>query len=229
MADYKLLLFDADGTLFDFNRSMRRSIFESLAQFGVCCGNDMIDAYSAINGEYWHKYETGEMSREKMQKERFVKFFAQYGLKIPPQEFDELYLKKLAEHPYLLDGAKQLCEDLASRYRMAIVTNGVSSMQRKRMENSEISGFFEKIFVSGEMNCKKPDKAYFDYVLNYYGDIAREHMLIIGDSLAADILGGSNAGIDTCWLNLSGEPRGAGCRANYEARSYDDIRRLLLK
>lgn len=47
----------------------------------------------------------------------------------------------------------------------------------------------------------KPHYKFFECFLNKLGDYNKEEMLIIGDELDKDILGGIQNGIDTCWFN----------------------------
>ncbi len=56
------------------------------------------------------------------------------------------------------------------------------------------------------------------------GNPPKADVLIIGDSLSSDITGGSNYGIDTCWINPKAKPRKDGITVTYEIA---DIRELL--
>ena len=228
MRKYELLLFDADETLLDFHKAMCEALSLSLARYGTACTDEMINTYDKINKDYWRRYEGGEISRAHMQMGRFEDFLATIGIDCPPREFDRAYLDNLSACPFLLEGAEPLCEELSEHYRMAIVTNGISSMQRKRVEASKIAKYFENVLISGDTEYKKPEKGFFDYVFSFYGDVPREKVLIIGDTLAADIKGGNNAGIDTCWLNRAGEPQNPSIHADYEVHSFADIRNLLI-
>lgn len=228
MTNYELLLFDADETLFDFHKAMCESLSKTLAQCGVKCSDKMIETYDEINNEYWHRYENGEITRPQMQKGRFDDFLARFNINYQSEKIDKIYLEKLAGCPYLYDGAKELCEDLSHKYRMAIVTNGISSMQRKRMESSDVAKYFEYLFISGDTGYKKPEKGFFDYVFSFYSDVPHEKFIIIGDSIGSDIKGGSDAGIATCWLNRRGAPCDASVRIDYEVHSLAEIRSLFL-
>jgi len=63
--------------------------------------------------------------------------------------------------------------------------------------------FFNEIFDSQSIGFQKPDRRFFEHVLNYIDDKKLDKLLIIGDSPTTDILGGINMGIDTCWFNPS--------------------------
>jgi HAD superfamily (subfamily IA) hydrolase, TIGR02254 len=225
---YELLLFDADDTLFDFNKAMREALTKALADQAVRCTDEMIARYDAINQQYWRRYEAGEVTKKQMQTGRFAEFLASCGIDCAPEPFDARYLDYLGGCPYLYDGAKELCADLSRFYRLAIVTNGISAMQRRRMENSEIARFFEQIFISGDTGYKKPEKGFFDYVFSRYPDVSHEKMLIIGDSLGSDIKGGIGAGIATCWINTRREPPDNALTPDYSCKDISGLRSLLL-
>jgi 2-haloacid dehalogenase len=61
--------------------------------------------------------------------------------------------------------------------------------------------YFAEIIVSGEVGVAKPDTGIFDIAFEKMGNPGKEEVLMIGDSLSADMQGGLNYGIDTCWYN----------------------------
>ena len=83
------------------------------------------------------------------------------------------------------------------------------------------------VFISQEMGVQKPDKAYYEQIMRTFGDDAREKYLMIGDSLSADIAGGVNAGIDTCWYHPAGA-EAAQPQPTYTVRGYEELLELLL-
>lgn len=225
---YDLLLFDADDTLFDFHKAMCESLTKALAEQGVLYTDELIERYDKINKQCWLRYEAGEITRGQMQRGRFAKFLSGMGLDCTAEQLDTRYLELLGNCPYLYDGVKELCEELSHGYRLAIVTNGISSMQRRRMENSEIARFFEHIFVSADTGYKKPEKGFFDYVFSRYPDIPRVRMLIIGDSLGSDIKGGIDVGIATCWVNTRQEKPVKALTPDYILEDISGLYSLLL-
>ena len=81
--------------------------------------------------------------------------------------------------------------------------------------------------ISGEIGLAKPDPAIFDHAFKRIGGPPKETVLMIGDNLGSDILGGSNYGLDTCWFNPTGTPNGHGVEPTYEIRELDEILDLL--
>jgi FMN phosphatase YigB (HAD superfamily) len=51
--------------------------------------------------------------------------------------------------------------------------------------------------------------------------------MIIGDSLSSDILGGSNAGIKTCWFNPNNLPNSLDIQIDYQISSLIELKKIL--
>ncbi|MCI8388465.1 MAG: noncanonical pyrimidine nucleotidase, YjjG family [Clostridiales bacterium] len=228
---YTTLLFDADMTLFDFDTA-------ELTAFGIVMNNNRIqytnadfEAYKSINAKLWERFGRGEITKDFLQAERFTAFLKTLDngyTESDGKRFNSEYVDALAECPMLLDGALELCRELSEKYDMYILTNGISRVQKKRFAASEISRYFKDIFVSEDAGAPKPMTAYFDYVFAHIGEDRRASSIMIGDSLSSDIAGGINAGIDTMLYLPHGDISKSDIVPLYTAKSYDDIRALLL-
>ena len=146
------------------------------------------------------------------------------GVKVDAEKMALWYFEELSKGNMLLDGALSLCESLAPHYKMHLITNGSTYIQKKRLGNSPIRAFFDKVFISEEMGVKKPDKAFFDMVISEIDEKDKSKICIIGDSMSSDILGGINSGIDTCFFNRSGEK--GKYIPTYEVKSFEEMKRL---
>lgn len=102
----------------------------------------------------------------------------------------EQYRYHLSQGHDLLGNSKEIIGRLKPDYALYIVTNGVAKTQYQRLNDSNMTSFFNDIFVSEEVGYQKPMKEYFDYVFERIPSFEREKTLIVGDSLASDILGG---------------------------------------
>ena len=51
--------------------------------------------------------------------------------------------------------------------------------------------------------------------------------MMVGDSLTSDMLGGTNAGIATCWINPKHKPGREGIRVDHEIESIAQLFALL--
>ena len=136
------------------------------------------------------------------------------------------YVENLGQQAILLPGAMELLETLSRRYKLAVATNGLTLVQRARLQKSGFLPLLSGVFISQEMGVQKPDKAYYEHIFSAFGDDAREKYLMIGDSLSADIAGGINAGIDTCWYHPAGAAENA-LLPTYTVASFEELLALL--
>ena len=237
--NYKLVLIDLDDTLFDYPKTEKtafRNTFEELGFFVESkLSNDkkeeiyekIKDRYKDVNLQLWKDLEKGAVDKDRLKVVRFEKIIEEFDLKYNPYEMSELYLKKLGEGIFPFEATEKLCEYLHSKYKVGIVTNGIKEVQYSRIENSEIAKYIDKIIISDEVGVNKPDKRIFEYAINYFEIMDKSEVIMIGDSLGADIKGGQNAGIDTCWVNLRNNVNDTGIVPKYEVRKLEELFEIL--
>ena len=236
---YKLVLIDLDDTLFDYPKTEKtafRNTFEELGFFVESeLGNakkeeiyeKIKDRYKDVNLQLWKDLEKGAVDKDRLKVVRFEKIIEEFDLKYNPYEMSELYLKKLGEGIFPFEATEKLCEYLHSKYKVGIITNGIKEVQHSRIENSAISKYIDKIIISDEVGVNKPDKRIFEYAINYFEIMDKSEVIMIGDSLGADIKGGQNAGIDTCWVNLRNNVNDTGIVPKYEVRKLEEMFEIL--
>ena len=220
---YTTVLFDADGTLFDFLRAEKEALCETLLTFGITTDDERISAYSEINDGLWKALERGEIEKDVLRYKRFELFCEKYGFVCDIKKMAFLYTDNLATKGHLIRGAAKLCKSLYGKVKLYIVTNGIDFVQKGRMARSGIGEYFEKSFISGEIGYEKPDVKYFEYVADHIDGFDKEKTLIVGDSLTSDIKGGIYFGIDTCWYNPKGKSMPEEMNITYVASNFDEI------
>lgn len=224
---YEFLLFDADHTLFDFNKSEYFALKGALDFYSLPSSDEVIERYSVINIKYWKMLERGEIDKKSLMLARFVEFAREFGFEDKAELLSDLYMKNLASEAHLFDGALNLVADLSKKYRLFIITNGVKSTQDGRFGLSPITKYFEKIFISEVIGAEKPSKVFFDAVENGIDGYCREKAIVIGDSLSSDIKGAINAGIDCIWYNPMKKDAPEGWNITYTVKSFDEILEIL--
>ena len=228
MNSYKWLLFDADNTLFDFDAAEDYALTRTLLHFEVQPTPQMKDCYRQVNSALWAAFERGEISQETILARRFANFLEAIGVQGESDQWGRYFENTLASSAPLLPGAEALCRRAAQKYTLALITNGVPFIQRSRLEHSTIARYFaDRVFISGEMGCRKPEKAYFDKVLEALGARnQRGKVLVIGDSLSSDIRGAFNAQLDSVWLHWPTAKAGA-IKPTYEVENLAQLAEFL--
>lgn len=225
---YKVLLFDADGTLFDFHRSEKEVFLELLKFLGVA---DKYDEYNTIyhdeNLKVWEELEMGLITQENLKVERFKRFLNRVNLDVDPKLCANKFMELLSKSSLLLEGAYELIEKLSKNYELVIVTNGLKEVQPLRVRESILKPFLRATVISDEINIQKPDPKIIDYALKLINHNSKIDVLMIGDRLQSDILAGINAGIDTVWYNPYGVENYADILPTYEVDSFESLFNLL--
>ena len=221
---FHVILFDADGTLFDFRRAERHALNEAMASFDLAYDEAVHPAaYATINRALWQQLEQGGITADHLKIERFRRFCAALDVVVDPEAFSGEYLRRLAQGTFLIDGAEALLAALRTRVRLGIVTNGLAEVQRPRLARSAVGSLFETIVVSEELGVAKPDARIFQHALRQLRHDDMATVLMVGDCLEADIQGGCNAGLRTCWFNPSGVANGSDIRPTFEIARLSEL------
>jgi putative hydrolase of the HAD superfamily len=202
MKEYNWYFFDADNTLFDFDKSSELAFESLVSDLSLTNWKELYKTYKKYNSHVWQLLERGEISSDELKSKRFTLFFEEIGFSYDGLEANNLYLQKLVENVRLIDGALDVLNELVVRNKkLLIITNGLKEVQRPRLEKAGLTKYFKGIVVSDEIGIAKPDGGFFKHAEELAGFPPKEKVLVIGDSLNSDIRGGLDYGYDVCWYN----------------------------
>jgi 2-haloacid dehalogenase len=225
---YRLILVDADDTLFDFEKAEKAAFEQSFMEIEHDLDvEEMKQKYTIINKLLWNDVEKGLLSSKQVRVERFRRLFQDLDMKFSADQFSDLFIKHLSEGTFLLDGAEEMCKYLNSKYTVVIVTNGIKEVQLSRLERSSIKKYISEIIISEEIGVNKPDSRIFEFALKKLNHSDKSNVLMIGDSLSSDIQGGFNFGIDTCWLNPKNSENTTALKPTYHIQRIDQLYKIL--
>ncbi len=223
----EFLFLDLDDTILDFHKAEKIAISKTFRQFGIEPTEKVLARYHQINKECWHKLELGQWVREQVLVRRFELLFAEHDIVCDGTPVARAYEKNLSIGHYFLPGAEEAVDALSKKYRLFLASNGTASVQQGRMTSANLYRFFEKVFVSQELDANKPAKEFFDRATAQIPGYDPQKAMMVGDSLTSDILGGINAGMKTCWVNPGHNPANAEIPADYEIESITQLEALL--
>ena len=224
---YHWLFFDADGTLFDYNRAEATAFRKAFDLLKFQFEDSYLDTYQKINSELWKALERHEITPAVLRLRRFELLLEALQLTGSADDLNIAYVEQLGLCTDLIDGAYEVLQTLSKTSRIAIVTNGLEAVQRSRLRHSTIYPFITELIISEEVGAAKPHPAFFDAAFARTGNPRRSEVLIIGDSLTSDIQGGADYGIDTCWYNPLEESKPDGVSITYEIRHMSDLLGIL--
>ncbi|MDF2472350.1 MAG: superfamily [Anaerocolumna sp.] len=225
---YNRILFDADDTLFDFKKSEREAFKNTMIHFHVDYDEDYhLPIYHNINSAIWREFEEGLITQEVLKVERFRRLSKELNIHFDVAAFSDSYMEHLGGTSFLYEDSLALIQSLHKNYKLSIVTNGLTKVQRKRIRQSEIAEYFEYIVISEEVKVSKPDPKIFEYAVTTAESMDKSSILMVGDSLTSDIQGGINFGIDTCWFNQNKKENRAAIWPTYEITRLAELKDLL--
>lgn len=226
---YSIFLLDLDHTLFDTDASELAAFAETMANAGVQDASRYLKPYQTINLELWARVERGEISPNVIRTGRFERLVAEQGLDADPQRMADDFVAGLGRHGELYDGALETLQSLNEHAALAMVTNGLGEVQRTRIERLGLAEYFDAIAISAELNAAKPEAGIFDFVFESLGSPTKDAAVMVGDNLSADIRGGVNYGIATCWYNPHGRPGNGADHSDHEIEDLRELGKLLAR
>ena len=229
MAKYNCIMMDIDNTLLDFDAAEHKALLETLQQFSLPCDEAAVSRYHEINSSLWGELNKGKIRRDKLVVERFDRFVKEIGAAAKATELNRAYTEHLATHADVIPGAEEALQELAEVATMIAVSNGTESVERGRLKLSGFEKYFDDIFISETVGVSKPNPKIFQMAMRKLGIEHSDKVLVVGDSLSADIQGGVNAGLDTCWVNMNGLETESGLTPTYEVKALRELYPIVME
>ncbi len=227
---YKFLLFDLDHTLLDFDAAEDVALTQLLKEEGVADIQAYKDYYIPMNKTLWKDLEQKKITKQELVNTRFSRLFEHFGIEQDGTYLANRYQFYLAQQGQTFPGVEGLLKKLINQgYELYGATNGITFIQTGRLKQSGIAPFFKEIFISEQLHTQKPDAAFYEKIGARISNFDKDHALMIGDSLTADIQGGNNAGIDTIWYNPHHLGNKTQAQPTYEVDSYQALLVILDK
>jgi FMN phosphatase YigB (HAD superfamily) len=224
MHKYETLIFDLDDTLIDNNSSINYAFKMMINELNIAYSDSLYSKWKEFDNAYWHTWESGKMvipdyinslddKIKYIRANRFILFFDYLNIDFNlAVHLNDIYCSMLGVNIVEIENANKLLNEVYSYYEIVVATNGPKDAAIQKLKKANLINYISSIICSEEIGYSKPMKEYFDYLFNVVNNKNKSKMLLIGDSLTTDILGGINNGIDTCWFN----PNNKTCDYQYE-------------
>jgi YjjG family noncanonical pyrimidine nucleotidase len=199
------IFFDLDHTLWDFDVNSSLA-FETIFKkdHPTIQITDFIEKYIPINQACWKLYQYDKITHDELRYNRLKHTFDALEYFVSDAQIESIahdYIQLLPENNHLFDGTIEVLEYLGKKYKLHIITNGFADVQYKKINNSNIAGFFKTITNSEMAGVKKPNPIIFEHALNL-AKAKKENSLMIGDCMEADVQGALDAGLDAIFFNV---------------------------
>ena len=222
---YQYLLIDNDNTIMDFNAAEAKALIDVLQNHGLPTDDATVHTYHEINDALWKALERGETTQPKLKVERFRQLLTVLGREdIDPAAMGAEYAAGLGNHADLLPGAAEFIHAAHGRMKIALVSNGVSAIQRGRLAKCPLTPLFDAIVISEEVGAAKPDPKLLYVAMDMLGCTDKAQAVMMGDSATADIPAAVNAGVDSIFFSLKGKTCDA---ATYTVFTHEEALKIL--
>lgn len=91
------------------------------------------------------------------------------------------------------------------RFRLGLVTNGLSCLQREKLRGAGLEAWFDAVVAGGDVGSRKPAREVFDAVLGRL-DSDPGDACMLGNNPETDIRGALDAGVDAILIARDGTP-----------------------
>lgn len=223
----KIVLLDLDNTLIDFNECARHSIINSFNKHGFTYTENVFKTFITENVKIWKRLEKGEITKAELRANRWNIILGKLGIDYDGTIIEEEFENGVAQGAYAVEGAYELLDYLFPKYALYIVSNGFRFVQESRLKIGDFRKYFKDIFLSEDIGIQKPAKEFFDYCFEKLGNPEKNNVILIGDSLSADIIGGLNYGIDCVWFNKNADKLPADIKPTYTVNHLNEILNIL--
>lgn len=208
---FDAVIFDLGGTLMHFDGSWAdamqkadRELLDGLSNIGFeVPAGDFLAAYRARLDAYYEEREA-----------EFIEHTTMYLLRETLVEFgyldvEEERLRQALDAAYAVtqdlwqpeqDAALVLSALKDQGYRIGLISNAADHEDVEVLvEKAGIGPYLDAVITSAGFGRRKPDPRIFYAMLEKLG-VPAERVVMVGDTLGADVLGARNAGIYSIWI-----------------------------
>lgn len=192
----KAIIFDLDNTLIDRQRAFKEMLdrkFHQLFEDETLIQEMIKDIIEWDNN--------GTVERIVV----FKKWAEKYNVtKISAEQLDKEWSDESGSVAFLYDDVRETLTELKKKYKIAVLSNGNKTSQRRKLSTIDIYDLLDYSLISGEFTYRKPDKEIFEYTAKQLG-LETNECVYVGDNYKIDVLGSKNAGMLPVFISRNNE------------------------
>lgn len=221
----KAVLIDIDDTIFDFEKCSKNSFLKTLEKFNLKFKEEDFSYFNKVNDILWTKQKLGEINIKEVFIKRDYLIGKYFNIDIEKGLFNDLFVKFLYDEIEMVDGIEDLLLYLSDKYKIFTASNGIFKMQENRLKKSNLDKYFDKIFVSDKIGYEKPDKKFFQKIMDLT-KFSNDDLIMIGDSIKSDIIGAKNSKIKSIYFNKE-DKKISDKNFTYQVKNLSEIKKIL--
>lgn len=223
---YRAYIFDLYGTLVDIRTNEeKRYLWMKMSELYTSLGavykaRDLKARFLALvmqetnrcqaQAPVWARDAGGEaFLAEPDLGEVFARLYLEKGVSCDEAQvrMTALFFRTLSrQYLRVYDGVKETLQELGRRGKKRyLLSNAQKDFTRPELELTGLTEYFDGILLSSEEGCRKPSLAFFHRLLERYGLLPGE-CLMVGNDETADIGGARQAGMDSLYIHTASSP-----------------------
>ncbi len=223
----KAVLIDIDNTLLDFNKSAFVAINNTAVAHSVILPENHFEVFLRINDVLWQELECGLITKDDIYKNRWKRIFEELDITCDYAAFEDNFRKEMRKTAITVEGAVDLLSYLSKKYPVYTASNASRLQQKTRLESAELAPYLSGMFTSEEIGFQKPAKEFFYSCCLEIVPVLPEEIVMIGDSVDADIIGAKNFGLKTIWFDYYNKNYSELNFTDYRVTSLTEIKNIL--
>ena len=205
-AMYRAVFFDLDDTIFDFGQCSRQAFFQACRCCHWSSSEEAFTEFQRLDQMLWSQQKAGHLTVEKVIQRRAESMARWFGHPEQGLAFQQRFSQCLAEEATLEPYARETLSLLHKKVPLYGASNGILAIQQARLEKANLTTYFSGLFCLQRSGFPAED------------------VLMVGDSLTADIAGAFSVGMDGCWYHPHTAPPPANTVFTY---AITDLQQLL--
>jgi putative hydrolase of the HAD superfamily len=208
--EFKAMLVDMDDTIISDDSLTEKTWRDVCSRFAPLTGSlDAALLYSVIKGlsdEYWRdpdKHRTGRLDLAKTRRDIVSRALRKAGIQDDRlgHAIADAYTNGKEQAIDIIPRAIEALDHFKKAgLRLALITNGSSEVQRRKIERFKLDTIFDFILVEAEFGQGKPHAAIFKAALDKL-EVTAGETCMVGDDLERDIAGAQALGIFSIWVD----------------------------
>jgi putative hydrolase of the HAD superfamily len=209
----KGILFDLDDTIIAYGvvaGPIWRNLCEEYAgRSGPFDAATLFEAIDDVRKWYWsdkRRHKVGRMDLDNTRTKLIRMAFERLGVEDLSlvHDISDAFAQRMDKQIRFFPRAEETLSALKTRrVSMALMTNGESHKQRRKVDRFRLERFFDTVLIEGEMGYGKPEEQVYIRALDELG-LEAEDTWAVGDNLEWDVKGPQKMGIFGIWNDVRG-------------------------
>jgi putative hydrolase of the HAD superfamily len=210
VANFSVVLFDLGNTLLYFDGSLHelvlqadQRLFEALVGLGCPLEPVFIPVFRAHLRSYFNQRDVDflEFTVEQILRQTLAEVGCpDLSSAILKTALHAMYAVTQVHWKLENESLPALTELKRRGYRLGLISNAADAEDAHwLLEHNDLAHWFEQVLISSEVGFRKPHPRIFRLALEHFR-VPPELVVMVGDTLGADVLGAQQAGLASVWV-----------------------------